>query len=62
MENTPDAQIFPLLTEGNEQARAAGILVRQYGPTNFGQVLTSPLVRAEETCTLAGTRASPSPT
>ena len=45
---------IPLLAEGGEQAKAAGILVRQYGPTNFGLVLTSPLIRAEETCTLAG--------
>ena len=45
---------IPLLAEGGEQAKAAGILVRQYGPTTFGQVLTSPLIRAEETCTLAG--------
>ena len=52
---------IPLLSEGNEQARAAGILVRQYGPTNFGQVLTSPLVRAEETWALAGYEAQPEP-
>jgi broad specificity phosphatase PhoE len=45
---------IPLLPEGCEQAKAAGLLVRQFGPTRFGQVLTSPLVRAEETCTLAG--------
>jgi broad specificity phosphatase PhoE len=45
---------IPLLELGCEQARAAGALVRQFGPTTFGQVLTSPLVRAAETCTLAG--------
>ena len=45
---------IPLLPEGCEQAKAAGLLVRQFGPATFGQVLTSPLVRAEETCTLAG--------
>ena len=45
---------IPLLPEGCEQAKAAGLLVRQFGPATFGQVLTSPLVRAEETCSLAG--------
>src|ERR1700735_2391681 len=52
---------IPLLPRCNEQARPAGFLVRQYGPTNFGQVLTSPLVRAEETCTLAGYEGQPEP-
>ena len=33
----------------------------QFGPTTFGQVLTSPLVRAEETCTLAGFVGEPDP-
>jgi probable phosphoglycerate mutase len=50
---------IPLLAEGCEQARAAGALVRQFGPTTFGQVLTSPLVRAAETCTLAGFTGDP---
>jgi probable phosphoglycerate mutase len=45
---------IPLLDEGCEQARLAGELVRGYGLTHFGQVLTSPLLRASETCTLAG--------
>ncbi len=45
---------IPLLDLGCEQAKAAGALVRQFGPRTFGQVLTSPLVRASETCALAG--------
>ena len=52
---------IPLLPEGCEQAKAAGLLVRQFGPATFGQVLTSPLVRAEETCTLAGFVGQPDP-
>ena len=52
---------IPLLAEGCEQAKAAGALVRQFGPPTFGQVLTSPLVRAEETCTLAGFDGEPDP-
>src|ERR1700733_2385367 len=52
---------IPLLAEGCEQARAAGALVRQFGPATFGQVLTSPLVRAEESCTLAGFTGDPDP-
>ena len=52
---------IPLLALGCEQAKAAGELVRQFGPTTFGQVLTSPLVRAEETCTLAGYTGEPEP-
>ena len=52
---------IPLLAEGCEQAKAAGALVRQFGPTSFGQVLTSPLVRAAETCTLAGYVGEPDP-
>jgi broad specificity phosphatase PhoE len=42
---------IPLLDLGCDQARAAGHLLR--GMT-FAQVLTSPLLRARETCTLAG--------
>jgi probable phosphoglycerate mutase len=42
---------IPLLGLGREQALAAGDLLR--GMT-FAQVLTSPLLRACETCTLAG--------
>jgi broad specificity phosphatase PhoE len=52
---------IPLLPEGCEQAKAAGLLVREFGPTAFGQVLTSPLVRAEETCGLAGFVGEPDP-
>ena len=52
---------IPLLAVGCEQAKAAGELVREFGPTSFGQVLTSPLVRAEETCTLAGFVGEPDP-
>jgi broad specificity phosphatase PhoE len=52
---------IPLLAVGCEQAKAAGALVRQFGPTTFGQVLTSPLVRAEETCSLAGFDGEPDP-
>ena len=44
---------IPLLAVGCDQAKAAGELVRQFGPDTFGQVLVSPLVRAEETCSLA---------
>jgi broad specificity phosphatase PhoE len=51
----------PLLAEGCEQARAAGTFLRRFGPDAFGQVLTSPLVRAEETCTLAGFSGDPDP-
>jgi broad specificity phosphatase PhoE len=52
---------IPLLAEGCEQAKAAGELIRQFGPTTFGQVLTSPLVRAAETCILAGFVGEPDP-
>ncbi len=52
---------IPLLEEGSAQARAAGALVRQFGPAAFGQVLTSPLIRAEATCTLAGYVGDPDP-
>jgi probable phosphoglycerate mutase len=45
---------IPLLAEGHDQAKAAGTVVRRFGPQRFGQVLVSPLVRAEETCSLAG--------
>ena len=50
---------IPLLPEGCDQARTAGALVRLLGP--FGQVLTSPLVRAQDTCTLAGFNGEPDP-
>ena len=52
---------IPLLAEGCEQAKAAGALVRQFGPATFGQVLVSPLVRAADTCTLAGFVGEPDP-
>lgn len=42
---------IPLLDEGRAQARSAVELLR---PLIFAQVLTSPLQRASETCTLAG--------
>lgn len=42
---------IPLLNEGREQAKSAGQLLR---PLQFAQVLTSPLLRAAETCSLAG--------
>jgi broad specificity phosphatase PhoE len=44
----------PLLTEGCRQAEEAGRLLRSHGFDSFAQVLTSPLRRASETCTLAG--------
>ncbi|MGD0746249.1 MAG: histidine phosphatase family protein [Acidimicrobiales bacterium] len=45
---------IPLLEEGCEQAKVAGGIMREHGLTDFGLVLTSPLVRAAETCELAG--------
>ena len=45
---------IPLLHEGQRQAEAVGALLRRYGFTGFAQVLTSPLLRACETCALAG--------
>jgi len=47
-----------LVDEGREQAKAAGGLLA--GRT-FAQVLTSPLVRASETCALAGFDGEPDP-
>jgi broad specificity phosphatase PhoE len=52
---------IPLLAEGNEQARAAGELVRGFGLGTFEQVLVSPLCRATDTCTLAGFHGEPEP-
>jgi probable phosphoglycerate mutase len=49
---------IPLLDVGCDQARAAGELLRSM---KFAQVLTSPLLRARETCTLAGFAAEPEP-
>jgi broad specificity phosphatase PhoE len=45
---------IPLLEQGRRQAEATGALFREYGLTNFVQILTSPLLRASETCALAG--------
>jgi broad specificity phosphatase PhoE len=42
---------IPLLDEGREQAKRAGQLLHQLP---FAQILTSPLQRARDTCTLAG--------
>jgi broad specificity phosphatase PhoE len=45
---------IPLCEEGRLEAVAAGALLRHYGFAHFAQVLTSPLLRAAETCELAG--------
>jgi broad specificity phosphatase PhoE len=49
---------IPLLEEGFEQAKVAGDVIREhglkYGFSGFAHVLTSPLVRASETCSVAG--------
>jgi probable phosphoglycerate mutase len=42
------------LEAGRRQAEAVGALLRRYGLTEFAQVLTRPLIRAWDTCTLAG--------
>jgi probable phosphoglycerate mutase len=52
---------IPLLQEGYDQAKEAGEVMRHHGLTRFAQVLTSPLVRAIETCTLAGYAGQPDP-
>ncbi len=52
---------LPLLDEGLEQARAAGNVLRKFGPERFGQVLVSPLTRAADTCALAGYIGEPEP-
>ncbi len=49
---------IPLLEQGKEQALAAG---ERLGGLTFAQVLVSPLVRAAETCTLAGFSGEPEP-
>jgi broad specificity phosphatase PhoE len=49
---------IPLLDLGCDQARAAGGLLRSM---KFAQVLTSPLLRAVETCELAGYEGEPDP-
>jgi broad specificity phosphatase PhoE len=45
---------IPLLVEGEDQAKAAGAVLRDHGFTTFSQVLMSPLIRAKDTCALAG--------
>jgi broad specificity phosphatase PhoE len=45
---------IPLLDVGRRQAEAVGALLRGFGLTAFAQVLTSPLIRASDTCSLAG--------
>jgi broad specificity phosphatase PhoE len=49
---------IPLLDLGREQAKAAGAHLAAW---TFGQVLTSPLRRAAETCALAGFEGEPEP-
>jgi broad specificity phosphatase PhoE len=49
---------IPLLEVGREQAREAGRLLEGMA---FAQVLTSPLLRASETCVLAGFDGEPEP-
>jgi probable phosphoglycerate mutase len=45
---------IPLLDTGRRQAEAVGAFLRGSGLTEFAQVLTSPLIRASDTCALAG--------
>jgi probable phosphoglycerate mutase len=45
---------LPLLEEGRKQAKVAGELLRSRASDAFALVLTSPLVRASESCALAG--------
>jgi probable phosphoglycerate mutase len=45
---------IPLVEEGRRQAEVAGEALRAAGLGPFGQVLTSPLRRASDTCALAG--------
>jgi broad specificity phosphatase PhoE len=45
---------IPLLEIGRRQAEAVGALLRLYGFKEFDQILTSPLIRAFDTCSLAG--------
>ena len=52
---------LPLLDEGRRDAELAGELLRRRGLRDFGQVLTSPLRRASETCALAGFEGDPDP-
>ena len=52
---------LPLLAEGRRDAERAGELLRRHGLSDFGQVLTSPLRRASDTCALAGFEGDPDP-
>ena len=52
---------IPLLQEGCRQAEAAGEFLRAVGLHHFDLVLTSPLLRAAETCALAGFGAQAEP-
>ncbi|HVB92377.1 MAG TPA: histidine phosphatase family protein [Acidimicrobiales bacterium] len=49
---------IPLIEEGRKQAEAAG---QRLKGLEFGQILTSPLLRASETCRLAGFAGEPDP-
>jgi len=49
----------PLLEEGRTQAKAAGEMMRSLASVTFERVLTSPLARASESCTLAGFQGEP---
>jgi len=51
----------PLLEDGCRQAEQSGEMLRSHGFAEFGQVLTSPLRRAADTCALAGFRGVPDP-
>jgi probable phosphoglycerate mutase len=50
---------IPLLQEGEAQAEAAGVYLRDSGRADFDLVLSSPLVRAADTCRLAGFEGAP---
>src|ERR1700728_4089110 len=52
---------IPLLEAGQAQARAAGTWLRNHGLGTFDLILTSPLVRASDTCRLAGFEGEPEP-
>jgi probable phosphoglycerate mutase len=49
----------PLLEAGRKQAKVAGELVRSCTSGSFEAVFTSPLVRASESCNLAGFQGDP---
>jgi probable phosphoglycerate mutase len=50
---------IPLLQVGEAQAKAAGAYLRDCVRADFDLVLTSPLVRAADTCRLAGFEGAP---